>query len=210
VAGSIRLGVLSVQRIGANRGSPGWRPAWRTDRALAGGGILVDHGTHLFYQMHTLFGPPVSIACRTERRLPDYGVDDTATVYLRYERRLVRLHLTWAAFERRTTHRYVGDRGEIICLDDEVRVCGDGGVRTLAFETGLSHGSAHSDWFAPLLVQFAERVARRDYRTDRLDEAITTAAYITRAYASAAREGAVVTWEEPLPAPLMDAFVAAG
>jgi predicted dehydrogenase len=206
--GSVRLALLSVQRVGANPGTAAWQPAWRTNPDLAGGGILVDHGTHLFYQLHTLFGAPLSISCRTEQRLCGYRVDDTATLYVRYPGRLVRLQLTWAAFARNSTHRYIGSSGEVLCLDDSIRITGRRGEREILFGEGLSKGSAHSDWFAPLLVEFADRIAARDYRSDRLDEAVVTAAYITYAYDSAARDGQPVSWRDPVAVPVGEAFAA--
>lgn len=207
--GPVRLGALSVYRTGANPGSACWQPSWRTEPCLAGGGILVDHGTHLFYQLHALFGAPVAIACRTERRLPDSRVDDTATVYLRYPRRLVRIHLTWAADRRYTCHRYVGTRGEVACLDDRLLVRGVGGERALPFGAGLSQGSAHSEWFGPLLTEFADRMQARDLRSDRADEAVLVAAYLTLAYESAAAEGRQIAWRHPLTAAIGEG-VAAG
>ncbi len=196
--GAVREAELQVERTGANPGAAGWQPLWRACGELAGGGILVDHGAHLFYQLHALFGPPRSVACRTERRLPGYEVDDTAEVELRYETATARLRLTWAAAARRSTHRYAGTAGEIVCDDDTIRVRSERGERRIAFADGLSKGSAHSDWFAPLLAEFAGRVGSLDCRLDRLDEAVTVAACISRAYASAARDGEPVAWLDPL------------
>jgi predicted dehydrogenase len=207
--GAVRAASLSVYRSGANLGNAAWQPGWRTDPELAGGGILVDHGTHLFYQLHALFGAPLSIACRVERRLSGSTTDDTTTVYLRYPRRLVRVHLTWAANRRYTAHRYAGSRGEVACLDDRVVVRAGGGERSLPFGEGMSAGSAHSGWFGPLLAAFTERIEANDIRTDRAEEAVIVAAYLTYAYESAARDAAPVRWREPLPLEVGDG-VAAG
>ena len=207
--GFVRAASISVYRAGANRGSAAWQPTWRTEPSLAGGGILVDHGTHLFYQLHTLFGAPETVQCRTERRLPGARTDDTVTVYLRYRRRLARIHLTWAAGRRYTAHLYGGTRGRIACLDDRVVVRGADGERLAPFREGLSTGSAHSGWFGPLLAAFADRIEARDVRLDRADEAVTVAAYLTYAYESAARDATPIAWRDPLAAPLADG-VAAG
>jgi len=208
--GPIRLGVLTVQRVGANAGNGSWQPTWRTEQRLAGGGILVDHGTHLFYQLHAVFGAPASIACRTERRLHGHGVDDTATVYLQYSRRVVRIHLSWAASARYSSHRYFGEWGEVALHDDRVTIRSATRERCEPFGDGLSAGSAHSDWFSPLLVEFADRIVAGDHRLDRLDEAVVTAAYITLAYASAARDGRPVPWKDPIEMATTETMVAAG
>lgn len=207
--GAVRKAELVVERMGANAGAAGWQPLWRTREELAGGGILVDHGAHLFYQLHALLGPPRSVACRTERRLPGYEVDDTAEVELHYGTATARLRLTWAAAARRSTHRYAGTAGEIVCDDDAILVRGERGERRIGFADGLSKGSAHSDWFAPLLAEFAARIAALDCRLDAVDEAVTVAACISRAYASAARHGEPVDWLEPIPAGTAGSLAAA-
>jgi predicted dehydrogenase len=208
--GPVSMAMLSVQRTGANPGNSAWNPSWRTDERLAGGGILVDHGTHLFYQLLSVFGPPREIACRTERRLPGCGVDDTASISLFYPGREIRVYLTWAAEARSSSHRYIGTRGELLCLDDRITVRSGENERLIPFATGLSSGSAHSDWFAPLLVEFADRVARHDYRLDWLDEAVEVAACITLSYASAARGGRPLAWEDPTASAAGDPIAAAG
>jgi len=200
--GTVLAAALTVQRCGANRGAPAWRPAWRTEPELAGGGILVDHGTHLFYQLSAIFGPPLALSCRTERRLPDVRAEDTATVYLRYPRGLARLYLTWAASHRATMHRYAGTRGVVACLDNRIVITAGGEERTISFAEGLSTGSAHSAWFGPLLEAFVERIATNDRRRDLLDEAVRVAAFLTRAYESAARGGRALRWRDPLALPL--------
>src|SRR5439155_461479 len=50
-----------VQRTQAGEGNPNWSPAWRTDRDFAGGGILVDHGAHIFYQLRAILGEPETV-----------------------------------------------------------------------------------------------------------------------------------------------------
>jgi predicted dehydrogenase len=42
--GRVYLAEHEVQRTEANPGNPNCAPTWRTDRNLAGGGILFDHG----------------------------------------------------------------------------------------------------------------------------------------------------------------------
>src|SRR5262249_30500029 len=47
--GRIYYAAYEIHRTQANEGNPHWAPGWRTDQRLAGGGILVDHGAHVFY-----------------------------------------------------------------------------------------------------------------------------------------------------------------
>src|SRR5205823_4669159 len=77
--GRIYLADYQVHRLAANEGNPNWEPRWRTDRDLAGGGILVDHGSHIFYQLRSVLGEPATIRA-TVRTLLHHGyeVEDTA------------------------------------------------------------------------------------------------------------------------------------
>ena len=86
-SGAIHLVEYEVHRTEANPGNPNWTPAWRTDRALAGGGILFDHGAHIFYQLRSVLGEPAAVQA-TVRTLShaDYGVEDSAFVVARLRR----------------------------------------------------------------------------------------------------------------------------
>src|SRR5215470_2212039 len=55
---------------------------WRLDPALAGGGILTDHGWHAFYLLTGWIGDtPTSVSARLEQRgSAGLAVEDTATV----------------------------------------------------------------------------------------------------------------------------------
>ena len=54
---------------------------WRVDPAVAGGGVLSDHGWHVFYVIQRWIGePPLSVSARLERRRHvTWDVEDTAT-----------------------------------------------------------------------------------------------------------------------------------
>src|SRR5262249_51426445 len=83
--GRIHLVEYEVHRTEANPGNPNWEPSWRTKRDLAGGGILFDHGAHIFYQLRSVLGEPASVQA-TVRKLhhSQYGVEDSAFVVLDY------------------------------------------------------------------------------------------------------------------------------
>src|SRR5438034_6915370 len=188
-----------VQRTQAGEGSPNRAPAWRTDRDFAGGGILVDHGAHIFYQLRAILGEPETVQA-TVRTLQhrSYRVEDTALVLLDFGGCLAQVSLTWAARRRGIRFRFVGERGEIVGDDQSLKLHADA-VEEIRFANGMSRDSNHSEWYAPLFRQFAERVRTRDRSLGALDEAVYVTRLITRAYESS-RESRALPVVAPAPA----------
>ena len=121
-------------------------PNWRRDPALAGGGILMDHGWHAIYLAHHWFREePTSVEAALH--CAPIGVEDDATLTLHFPSGRATIFLTWRASERRNTMRLTGDRGTIE-IDDGILKSGGKDVR---FESALSAGSHHADWFAAML-----------------------------------------------------------
>src|SRR5919197_5653495 len=101
------------------RTKPAGTTGWRLDPQMAGGGILLDHGWHAFYLLLFLLDArPLTIAASVERRLfLSAGVEDTVTCDITFPQAQARIHLTWAASQRRNLVVVRGERGEIH-LDD--------------------------------------------------------------------------------------------
>jgi predicted dehydrogenase/uncharacterized membrane protein YbhN (UPF0104 family) len=182
--GKIHLVEYEVHRTEANPGNPNWSPSWRTDPSLAGGGILFDHGAHIFYQLRSVLGEPAAVQA-TLRRLShaDYGVEDSAFVVLDYGDRLAEVRLTWAARRRAIRFHFVGEQGEIEGDDQRVAVHA-AKSEEVSFDQGMSRNSSHSDWYAPLMRGFVDRIRRRDTAGEPLEEAVHVARLIARAYES--------------------------
>jgi len=182
--GRIYLVDYEVHRTEANEGNPNWSPAWRTDREVAGGGILVDHGAHIFYQLRALLGEPHTVQANVRTlQHQSYRVEDTALVLMDFGKCLAQVSLTWAARSRAIRFRFVGERGEMMGDDRSVRIQADT-HEEVRFDEGLSRDSSHSEWYAPLFRTFAERVRARDCSPEALDEALYVTRLITRAYES--------------------------
>lgn len=185
--GRVHLAEYRVQRLEANPGNPHWTPQWRTDRDLAGGGILVDHGAHIFYQLRALLGEPLRVQANVRTLLHHaYGVEDTAFVMLDYGHCLAEVGLTWAARRREIRFRFVGEQGEIEGDDERLRLHAEA-TEEVRFGAGLSAGSSHSGWYAPMLRDFARRVRSAERGTGGLDEAMHVTRLLARAYESSAR-----------------------
>jgi predicted dehydrogenase len=58
--------------------------SWRSDVEKAGGGTLIEHSIHDVDVLRWILGDPVDIAARTTSRFGHAGIDDVATLTLRY------------------------------------------------------------------------------------------------------------------------------
>ncbi len=189
--GRVHLVEYEVHRTEANPGNPNWAPTWRTDKQLAGGGILFDHGAHIFYQLRSVLGEPAAVQA-TLRRLShaDYGVEDSAFVVLDYGDRLAEVRLTWAARRRAIRFHFVGEQGELVGDDRRVSVQA-ATSEEIVFDHGMSGNSSHSEWYTPLMRGFVDRIRRRDASSEPLEEAVHVARVIARAYESSATQRAL-------------------
>ncbi|MBI5837038.1 MAG: Gfo/Idh/MocA family oxidoreductase [Candidatus Eisenbacteria bacterium] len=185
--GELRFVEWTVWRKEANPGSAAWAPTWRTDPRVGGGGILMDHGAHVVYQLRSLLGDPLAVTALMQKLRPDpYPVEDTATVVFEYSRAVARLGFTWASPLREITNRLVGTRGEIRVSDDRIVLARGGEEQELKFGAGMSANSSHSEWFVPLFREFVARVKRRDHARDAWEEAVASLRTLEACYRSSA------------------------
>jgi predicted dehydrogenase len=122
--------------------------------------VLVDHGTHLIYQVLDLAGPPSAVRCWSARLLhQEYDVEDTAGLVLEYPDRLAVMFLTWAARHRETRLRFVGEAGTIEWVGGELRLERRGRVDRYDFAQELEKAS-YWRWFARLFQDFVAAMDR--------------------------------------------------
>lgn len=147
---------IAVYRSQADRGWSADELPWRGRKQEAGGGILLDHGTHLLYTMLDIGGMPDAIASWTATIAhKSYEVEDTAQLRLEYADRAATLFLTWAARHRETRVRIVGDRGSITWIDGALTLERGGVAETIDCSRELDKQS-YAQWFADLFSGFAQ------------------------------------------------------
>lgn len=165
---------------------------WRLDPALAGGGILVDHGWHAFYlALYLLEAEPVAVTARmSQRKLTDGAAEDTAECAIEFPEATAEILLTWAADARQNRGRIEGEHGVLEIADRVLisRVADRPPVET-AFAQPLSAGSYHPDWFATLLADFRTELLEAGARGANLREAETTCRLVDLSYRSHAAGG---------------------
>lgn len=160
--GDWHLAEFYVYRTEADAGADrGGRP-WRGLQAQARGGVFLDHGTHLIYQLLDVAGMPRSVQSWAGRlRHRSYDVEDTAQVLLDFDGRIGVLLLTWAGDRRETRIRFTGSEGSIEWANGILRLAGRHGPLEKDFTVELQKSSYYR-WFASLFHEFADRVERGD------------------------------------------------
>ena len=161
---------------------------WRVDPAIAGGGILLDHGWHALYCVVRWGGAPRGIAATLEkRRFHQWPLEDTATVALDLMSGTGEIYLTWAGEERANTIDIEGELGQINVANDRVVLKTSAGERQWSCPPALSEGSHHQDWFAGVVEDF--RAAAVSGGKGNLEEAVLCARLIDLAQRSSAAGG---------------------
>jgi predicted dehydrogenase len=162
---------------------------WRVDPAMAGGGILLDHGWHALYCiLRWAGGAPRGVAARLEtRRFHEWPLEDTATLTLDLAAGSGHIYLTWAADERSNHIELEGELGGIHVAGDSVLVRSPRGERRWPCPPPLSEGSQHPDWFAGVAEDFCNATAGGN--KGNLDEALMCARLIDLAQRSSAAGG---------------------
>jgi predicted dehydrogenase len=137
------------------------RDNWRLDPAIAGGGILLDHGYHALYIVLDWLGeePRTITATLEKRRHPEWPVEDTANVRLRSSAAEVEILLTWASSSRSNLAVIEGTCGTIRIEDGALVLKRDGGEQSWTFEQPLSQGSHHPEWFRQVRDDFLREIS---------------------------------------------------
>jgi len=189
--GRWHLAEFSVHRLAADPGRAVGSTPWRGTSAAGRGGVLLDHGTHLVYQLLDVAGLPASVSAWTGTlRHAAYDVEDTAALRFAYPDRLATMFFTWAGRARENRIRFVGDAGMIEWVDGELRLERGGTVERLDFAAELEKTAYHR-WFACLFEAFVAALDAGDAGVRFLDDISRVASVVEHAYA-AARSGATV------------------
>src|SRR5436309_11477876 len=155
VIGRWHLAEFRVYRLAADPGAGRDDVPWRGRRAAGRGGVLLDHGTHLVYELLDVAGPPQEVRAWTGRlRHGGYDVEDTAQLVFSCPDRMATMFLTWAARRRETEIRFIGERGSITWGGGIVTLEQNGQTQSFDHTAELDKAS-YAKWFAELFHDFA-------------------------------------------------------
>jgi predicted dehydrogenase len=171
--GAVRRAVWHTRRTRPAAAADPGADNWRVDPAVAGGGVLTDHGWHVFYVLRRWIGAePTAVSARLERRRHrTLAVEDTATIVVTFPEATAEILLTWAADARENWAEVEGTRGRLELRDDTLLWRGDGGDDRWVSPSRLSDGSHHPDWFHAVADEFVDEVRGGRPRGDNLAEA---------------------------------------
>ncbi len=152
-----RLGPLRFISIDRLRTEPaGGAGKWRSDTS-SGGGILIDHGWHVFYLAQWLMGDaPSSVSAALSHH---DGLDDVADIRVMFPNdRLARIHLSWRSPVRRTSTLLYGSDAMLEIEGDRVILTERSGKLENLSVPDAPDDSYHSAWFGKVAEEFERAI----------------------------------------------------
>ncbi|MGH7931793.1 MAG: Gfo/Idh/MocA family protein [Candidatus Binataceae bacterium] len=153
--GELRYASLTRLRSApAGHGSVAGGERWRRD-AKTGGGILIDHGWHVFYLLQWMMeGAPHWISTNLTLDMKT-AVDEAANMRIGFGGgRIGHAHLSWRAPARRTAATLYGDRGLLEMEGDRMLLTERSGNTEDCSVSDAPDDSYHSAWFAKMAEEF--------------------------------------------------------
>jgi predicted dehydrogenase len=194
--GEIRF--ISIDRLRTEpAGAGGSGGKWRSG-ASSGGGILIDHGWHVFYLMQWLLGgdSPASISAHLGAA-GGGDVEDLADLRVGFSSGCVaRAHLSWRAPVRRTSALIYGERGCIEIEGDRVTLTDRTGAAEDLSVADVADDSYHSAWFGAMAAEFERAVT--EGTNSRIARSNLVEARTAIALIEAARESSRAGAEKPV------------
>jgi predicted dehydrogenase len=194
--GPVRMATLQTFRTTHARGVRDWRPDWRRERGLAGGGIGMDHGSHAFYlAFEWLRSYPTAITASTSVTL-GAETEDNFYCTLSFPTGVATVHLSWTAGARKVLYSLHGERGAITVDDDIIHLIPrelGGSVRD-PLESDAQRvpskwmDASHKEWFGSVLDSFRHSIETNEFAGREMFDAIECVRVISAGYASANRQ----------------------
>jgi len=176
------LAEFDVYRVRADPGAGRTAEPWRSRVADARGGVVLDHGTHLIYQLLDVAGPPSLVQAWSGRlRHAAYDVEDTAHLLFEFPGRMAKMFLTWAGQHRENRIRFTGELGTIDWTGGILTLDRAGTMERFDHSAELRKES-YATWFADLFGAFADAMDTGD--PEPMNDIARVASILDLAYSS--------------------------
>lgn len=184
---------FQVYRVSHAKGVSEWQPHWRRDKAIAGGGIAIDHGVHAISIACSLLGGfPKQVSAHIQNLGSDRDkelTENTALLNLDWDNKIVQISLTWVSSVRKSSFRVLGTKGEICIDNDEVILIDKNqNITPCVIPTDFDDPS-HSDWFQAVINDIQHHLASQNDEPASLTEAGLVAEIIEKAHQSSFQGG---------------------
>jgi predicted dehydrogenase len=188
--GQVRSATLTTFRTTNAKGTPDWMTDWRRWKDIAGGGIVMDHGSHTCYLTFMFFGgaPPRSVAARTFQLDSGFDTEDNCCGVLSFDGGFAQMHLSWTAGVRKVIYALQGSQGAVVVDEDDAQLVRQGRCERRNIVSKFDDAS-HTEWFTSMFEQFAGDVAAGPHVTSELRESYWCIATIEAIYRSATELG---------------------
>jgi predicted dehydrogenase len=185
---SVSFDRLRISPAGTGRAGGTWRSS-----SASGGGILIDHGWHVFYLMQWLMGGETPQWVSAILTTNSDGVEEVARLEMSFwSGRSASANLSWRANQRKTSAFVTAD-GNLEVGTESVVLTDTKGQRLVLPVHDIADDSYHSSWFSGMAAEFENAIAEgaeSALARSNLTEARNALAIIVAARDSAKNRGA--------------------
>jgi predicted dehydrogenase len=192
--GTVRALTLNTFRTTHAKGVSEWRTDWRREKALSGGGIAMDHGSHSFYLTFDWLGTlPTRVQAKTLTLDTQWDTEDNLNAILTFPNGFAHCFLTWTAGVRKVVYTVQGTDGALVISDDDWELTTQLRSGKPVVEKGVIESdwmdASHTKWFNSMFDKFRGAIDRGEYVHDELREAVACIQIIETCYRSNAEGG---------------------
>ncbi len=116
VVDSGRIGKIQfIRSIYGFGGRQGFEKEWRHNRAVSGGGELIDQGVHMIDMVHSFIGPCARVHGVFDSLFWNTEVEDNACVLMHNDQKqMASIHVSWSQWKPMHRFEIYGDMGYIV------------------------------------------------------------------------------------------------
>lgn len=164
---------FNIFGAGYTQGVPQWRPDWRRDKSMSGGGLMIDQGLDAISAAQTLLsGMPKRISAQMKYLSNATNqMEDLAVLCFDWEPTLVNITISSLGSMQKSSYRIQGTKGEIYIENNDVVLNNKTQGIVHAFVPTYFDDYFHSTWYNNLIGDFLVNINNENYEPYPLFEA---------------------------------------